>query len=55
MLQVGDLVRFTGIPQMFGYVTTIRDKTAWVRWFQNDDNYSVPYAISSLEKYVSDR
>ena len=55
MLQVGDIVRFTGIPQMFGYVTTIKAKTVWVRWFQNDDNYSVPYVISSLEKYVSDR
>ena len=55
MLQVGDIVRFKGAPQMSGYVTTIRDKTAWVRWFQNNDNHSVAYAISSLEKYVSDR
>ena len=55
MLQIGDIVRFKGAPQMSGYVTTIKAKTVWVRWFQNDDNYSVPYAISSLEKYVSDR
>ena len=54
MLQIGDVVRFKGVPLLIGYVTTIRDKTVWVRWFQNDDNHSVPYAISSLEKYVSD-
>jgi hypothetical protein len=55
MLQVGDIVRFMGAPQFCGYVTTLRDKIAWVRWFQNDDNHSIPYAISSLEKHVSDR
>jgi len=56
MLQIGDIVRFKGAPQMYGYVTTIiKDKIAWVRWFQNDDNHSTPYSISSLEKYVSDR
>jgi len=54
-LNIGDIVRFMGAPQMSGYVTTIRDKIAWVRWFQNNDNHSIPYAISSLEKYVSDR
>jgi hypothetical protein len=55
MLQVGDIVRFMGVPQMYGFITTIKDKIAWVRWFQNNDNRSTPYAISSLEKYVSDR
>jgi hypothetical protein len=55
MLQVGDIVRFKGAPQMYGYITTIKDEIPWVRWFQNDDNYSTPYSISSLEKYVPDR
>jgi len=55
MFQVGDIVRFMGAPQFCGYVTTIKDKIAWVRWFQSVDNRSTPYAISSLEKYVSDR
>ena len=55
MLQVGDIVRFMGAPQMYGFITTIKAKTVWIRWFQNNDNHSVPYAISSLEKYVSDR
>lgn len=55
MIQIGDIVQFRGAPQMSGYVTTIRGKTIWVRWFQNDDNHSIPYADTSLEKYVSDR
>jgi|LakMenEpi03Aug12_release.lakeMendotaPanAssembly.Ray.scaffolds.fasta_scaffold873631_1 hypothetical protein len=53
MLQIGDIVKFKGAPQMVGYVTTINVNTVWVRWFQNDDNHSTPYSISSLEKYVS--
>jgi hypothetical protein len=55
MFQVGDIVHFRRVPQMYGFITTIKDKIAWVRWFQNMDDHSVPYAISSLEKYVSDR
>ena len=57
-LNIGDLVEIKSAikdDKIIGFIHTISDGKVGVRWFQNNDNRSTPYAISSLEKYVSDR
>jgi hypothetical protein len=54
MFKIGDLVTLArSNGSIIGFVTSVVDKTfVWVKWFEGDNDKSVVYSYTSLEKYV---